>query len=90
MNADNRKGSAQCPARMSDGRLFTSYMPADRYNMLLMQKFGIADPSHGYRLFMTQNAREIKKLEEEFFKKNYMCNFHNPQAYYYSLFSEEQ
>jgi|JI8StandDraft_2_1071088.scaffolds.fasta_scaffold204851_2 hypothetical protein len=89
MNADNRKWKDQCPARMEDGRLFTSYMPADRYNMLFMRKFGITDPSHEYRHFMTKNAKEIKKMEEEFFRSRYMCNSHSPGSHYYSLFGEE-
>lgn len=89
MNADNRKGGESCPARMSDGRLFTTYLPADRYNHMMARKFGIKDMSHEYRHFMTRNAVQINNMEQQFFREKYMCAFHNPKSLQYSLFQRE-
>lgn len=89
MNADNRKGNQACPARMSDARLFTTYLSADRLNHMLARKFGIKDMSHEFRHFMTRNAVQIKEMEDQFFREQYMCSFHNPKSLHYSLFQRE-
>lgn len=85
MNSDNRIRS--CPARMSDGRLFTTYLTSDRHNYLAMRKFGLTDGSHQYRHFMINNAVRIKQIEDEYMRRNFLCNPN--QGHHYSLFAEE-
>lgn len=89
MDSDNRMAAERCPARMSDARLFTTWLPNDRYHHMLARKYGIRDMGHEFRHFMVRNADLVKAEEDRFFRERYMCSFHSPKALQYTLFQRE-
>lgn len=49
---------------MSDGRVFTSYVPNCALNQFIQKKYKLAD-AHLYRLFLQQNAENLMKELQE-------------------------
>lgn len=77
MNSDNRFGiCCNCPARMSDGRIFTNWLSDERLNYYIQSANDIYD-STDYRLFLQQNAARIMAGERMFLDNSKRCNFNN-------------
>ena len=77
MNSDNRFGlCCSCPARMSDGRIFTNWTSAERINYYVQMANNIYD-STDYRLFLQKNGARIMAGERVFLDNQKRCNFNN-------------
>jgi hypothetical protein len=61
MELNNKFGNCcNCPALMSDGRLFTSYVPHKEYNSRLMKELGVSN-SIEYKTVLQNNGETINK-----------------------------
>jgi len=61
MELNNKFGKCcSCPALMSDGRLFTSYVPHKEHNNRLMKQLG-ANESLEYKSILQNNGETIRK-----------------------------
>lgn len=75
MNSDNQFGKCcKCPARMSDGRIFTNYLPRRVLNQFLMTGNNLND-SHEYRHFFEKNGEKFMESEVKFLEENKRCKF---------------
>ena len=75
MNGDNKFGECcTCPAKMSDGRLFTNYLSTSKI-VSHIKKVNNLNDEHEYRLFLQKNAESVLKNEKEFLRKNKTCDF---------------
>ena len=57
-NKLNNKTNSQCPARMSDSRIFTDYSSSCSSNLLFKNRNNLRC-SHDYRMFLTNNAVKL-------------------------------
>lgn len=74
MNSDNKFGECcNCPAKMSDARLFTNYMSTSQITAHIKETNNIKD-EHEYRLFLQKNGNTIMANERDFLRKNKMCD----------------
>jgi len=77
MNSDNRFGMCcNCPARMSDGRIFTNWLADERINYYIQSANNIYDSTE-YRLFLQKYGGNIMAGERVFLDANKRCNFNN-------------
>lgn len=75
MNADNRYGNCcNCPARMSDGRIFTNWVADERINYYIQSANNIYDSTE-YRLFLQSNADKLMNTDLDFLNSKKRCNF---------------
>lgn len=59
MNLNNKFGECcSCPALISDGRLFTSYVPRKDLNYLLMKQVKVTN-NNDYKDFLQNNSEQI-------------------------------
>lgn len=81
-DSDNKFGKCcKCPARMSDGRLFTNYESHSMFNNFVQRVNKITN-SHHYRLFLQANADVIKNNDMNYNNSNKRCTFaFKPDAY---------
>jgi hypothetical protein len=84
----------ECPAMMSDGRLFTDYRSSVRTNEHLKRINGIKRDDE-YRLFLQNNAKKIMDNQWATMRKYKSCwsnqCVHNyPVRMHYPWFSEER
>jgi hypothetical protein len=76
MNSDNKFGKCcKCPARMSDGRIFTNWMPRKRLNEYLRMGSKTTESSHDYRKYLQVNAQELMKSEIVYLEESKKCKF---------------
>ena len=76
MNSDNQFGKCcKCPARMSDGRIFTNWLPRKRLNLYLQIGTKTTESSHDYRLHLQNNGVQLMKSELEYLDVNKKCKF---------------
>ena len=62
-----------CPPLMSDGRFATDYRPSCYVHELIIQQNGLRN-SHQNRMFLQQNARELMRLNTQYFAEKNNCN----------------
>jgi hypothetical protein len=75
MNSDNRFGvCCKCPARMSDGRIFTNWLPRKRLNEFLRLGNNL-ESAHDYRHFLQNNANQLIGSEIKYLEDNKKCSF---------------
>ena len=75
MNADNNFGECcKCPAKMSDGRLFTNYLLNSKLNTFIKDVNSIKT-EHEYRNFLQKNGEKMINNERTFNEKHKRCNF---------------
>ena len=75
MNSDNVKGKCcKCPAKMSDGRLFTNFLLNSKLNASIKESNNITD-EHEYRNFLQVNGSKIMDEEKASLNNNKKCNF---------------
>ena len=75
MDSDNRFGKCcKCPARMSDGRIFTNWTPRKRLNEFLRTQNKI-ESAHEYRKFLQDNANSIIKKDSAYLEQTNKCVF---------------
>jgi hypothetical protein len=65
-----------CPAKMSDGRLFTDYRTATRREEYVKYINDIVRDDD-YRMFLQKNTDKITENEWEYLKKNKRCFVNN-------------
>ena len=74
MECDNKFGNVcKCPARMSDGRLFTDYMDNTKLNESVRLVNNIKN-EYDYRMFLQKNGSTIIKNEFEHLVETRVCN----------------
>lgn len=61
-----------CPALMSDGRIFTDYKASCIVNENLRNKNNL-ETSDQYRLFLINNAKKIMKTNKKFYEHMASC-----------------
>jgi hypothetical protein len=71
---DNRWFKQGCPALMSDGRLFTSYVDSDVVEQFIRKGNNINN-SHEYREFLQKNASTLINRERAFYMSQAVCDF---------------
>ena len=77
MNFNNKFGECcQCPALMSDGRLYTNYMLNSSLVSYIKEVNGLKNDTE-FRHFLQKNGNDILKKEKTFLEKNKICNFEN-------------
>ena len=62
----------QCPPMMSDGRSFTNYQTATRFNEYVKYINGIVN-NNAFRTFLQSNANTIMSNEREHLRKSRSC-----------------
>lgn len=62
-----------CPALMSDGRIFTNYLPNRLYNDHIKYSNNI-QVNTAYKEFLQQNATNIISEQNKFLEKHAKCN----------------
>ena len=62
----------ECPARMSDGRIFTDYRGSAYVNDLIRYTNQI-NSNYDYRMFLTHNANQIMNLNNTYTKDKVQC-----------------
>ncbi len=62
----------ECPARMSDGRIFTDYRGAVHVDDLIRYTNKITS-NYDYRMFLTHNAEQIMVLNNNYTKDKVQC-----------------
>ena len=76
MNSDNKFGKCcKCPARMSDGRIFTNWMPRKRLNEFLRMGSNTVESSHDYRKYLQNKGEELIKSEVIYLEEQKKCKF---------------
>jgi hypothetical protein len=76
MNSDNKFGKCcKCPARMSDGRIFTNWMPRKRLNEFLRISSETGPSSHEYRTYLQNKGEELIKSEVTYLEEQKKCKF---------------
>jgi hypothetical protein len=61
-----------CPAKMSDGRIFSDYRSSTRKNEYMKFINGITRDDD-YRIFLQNNGQQIVNSEFNFYKKSQTC-----------------
>jgi len=75
MNADNKFGECcKCPAKMSDGRIFTNHLSSSKTNCYIQKLNNIKNHTE-YRHFLQKNAEKLINNENNFLQNNKKCNF---------------
>lgn len=62
-----------CPAKMSDGRIFTDYRSDTRKNEYIKYLNNITRDDD-YRIFLQKNGKQIIENEFNYYKKKQSCN----------------
>jgi hypothetical protein len=68
-----------CPPRMADGRNFTDYRPECYINNLIRQNNSINN-SFQHRMFLTQNADKLMKINRDYTSTKNCCGPCHPQT----------
>jgi hypothetical protein len=75
MNCNNKFGECcNCPALMSDGRLFTNYMLNSKLVSYIKEVNNLSNDTE-FRHFLQKKGHNILKNEKSFLEKNKICNF---------------
>jgi hypothetical protein len=73
MNLNNKFGECcSCPALISDGRLFTSYVPRKDFNNQLMKQIKVTN-NNDYREFLQNNGDTIIASIQETLDSSIKC-----------------
>jgi hypothetical protein len=73
MNLNNKFGECcSCPALISDGRLFTSYVPRKDFNNQLMKQIKVTN-NNDYREFLQNNGDKIIASIQETLDSSIKC-----------------
>ncbi len=82
MELNNKFGKCcSCPALMSDGRLFTSYMPHKQYNNNMMKELG-ASNSIEYKSILQNNGNVIRNDMLSKLEASVMCKNNDTNKFY--------
>ena len=65
--------SDSCPARMSDGRIFTDYRPGCLLNNSLRVSNKLLN-NHDYRMYLTRNASKLMENNNKYITSKYGCD----------------
>jgi len=73
MNLDNKFGECcKCPAKIQDGRIYTSYVPRRDYNTNIMKEVKASD-SHQYRSILQAQGESIITAIQTNLENTYRC-----------------
>lgn len=72
MKSNNRFWYDNCPALMSDSRLFTNYLPNRMLNDKIKEKLNI-NSNLEYKNYLINNAKNILNNERQYLKDNSTC-----------------
>tara|TARA_B100001093_G_C26489216_1_gene868307 strand:+ start:459 stop:773 length:315 start_codon:yes stop_codon:yes gene_type:complete len=61
-----------CPARMSDGRIYTDYRPGCLLNNTIKVSNQLIN-NHDYRMYLTRNAKKIMNTNNKYIMYKYNC-----------------
>lgn len=82
MELNNKFGKCcSCPALMSDGRLFTSYVPHKEHNNKLMKQLGVSN-SIEYKTVLQNNGETIRKDINDKLTAGSICKNNGTNKFY--------
>ena len=85
MELNNKFGKCcSCPALMSDGRLFTSYVPHKEHNNSLMKQLGVSN-SIEYKTVLQNNGETIRKDINDKLIASSMCKNNDNNKFYQQI-----